>query len=215
MGKNPTTRGIYYRRHLPHLHIPDATYFITFRLKGSLPFEVLRRLREERRNKSGAVETRKETDPQKGLFGHKEGESFRRLDDLLDSGFTGPRWLGVHDVAAIVAEAIQYRDDRQYDLLAYCIMPNHVHLVIDLAGRPDWSTYSLVNLKWYTALKCNKRLRREGAFWQDESHDHVVRDGDELERILRYVVQNPVKAGLANHWKDWPFTFCRAGLIEA
>jgi putative transposase len=209
---------LYYRRHLPHLHIPDATYFITFRLKGSLPVKVLTSLREELRIERAAEEARKVTDSQKRLAKHEKSESFWRFDALLDSGSTGPHWLADREAAAIVQEAIQYRDNREYRLLADCVMPNHVHLVIDLGGRPDWSTDSLVdilqNLKWYTALKCNEQLCRKGAFWQDESYDHVVRSGEELERIVQYVLENPVKAGLVKHWTDWPYTYLRQGLID-
>jgi hypothetical protein len=67
----------------------------------------------------------------------------------------------------------------------------------------------LFSIKRYTAREANKILGRKGAFWQHESYDHVVRDGNELSRIIRYVKENPVKAGLVNDWKDWKWSYVR------
>jgi REP element-mobilizing transposase RayT len=102
-------------------------------------------------------------------------------------------------------------------------MPNHVHMVIHV-GRPDWSSYKpqdsstplsriLENLKWYTALKCNAALRRNGQFWQYESYDHVIRKADELERTIWYVLNNPVKAGFVQSWEQWPWSYAKLGLL--
>jgi putative transposase len=90
-------------------------------------------------------------------------------------------------------------------------MPNHVHLVIaDNVKRSDASLYRILQqLKSYTAVQANKLLNRGGAFWQHESYDHVVRDGEELERIVRYVLNNPVKAGLVEDWQNWNWSYCK------
>lgn len=61
-------------------------------------------------------------------------------------------------------------------------------------------------LKRHTARQCNRLLGRHGAFWQDESYDHCVRDDGELERIFQYVEYNPVKAGLVAEPEQWPFS---------
>jgi len=59
-------------------------------------------------------------------------------------------------------------------------------------------------LNRFTSTKCNNHLERCGPFWQKESFDHWVRDVDELERIIRYIEENPVKAGLVASPEDWP-----------
>jgi len=59
------------------------------------------------------------------------------------------------------------------------------------------------SLKGYTARKANILLNRTGNFWQDESYDHEARDEEELDRIVKYVLNNPVKAGLVENWRDW------------
>lgn len=65
------------------------------------------------------------------------------------------------------------------------------------------------SLKGFTAWKANQQLGRRGAFWQHESFDHVIRNQEEWERIVTYVLNNPVKAGLIDKWQDWPWSFRR------
>ncbi len=62
-------------------------------------------------------------------------------------------------------------------------------------------------IKGRSARSANRILQRSGRFWQDESYDHFVRDEHELENIIRYILYNPVVAGLAKNWQDWPFTY--------
>ncbi len=150
---------------------------------------------------------------------------FEKFDSLLNSGTSGPRWLSDNLIARIVAEAIHYRDGKNYDLIAFTVMPNHVHLIAKVDGweQPNAGdlscsrtplTKTLESLKWYTALKCNAALRRRGAFWQHESYDHVIRDAAEFERCVWYVLNNPVKAGIADAWQNWRWTYIRAGVIQ-
>lgn len=65
------------------------------------------------------------------------------------------------------------------------------------------------SLKGYTARKANCLLGRSGTFWQHESYDHVVRDPSEWRRIVNYVLNNPVKAGLVDTWEKWQWSYCR------
>lgn len=92
-------------------------------------------------------------------------------------------------------------------------MPNHVHLVfkhIKAVGQTDYPvTKILSSLKRYTARQANKVLNRKGQFWQHESFDRVIRNREELESIIRYVLNNPVKANLVKEWQDWQHSFCK------
>ncbi len=144
---------------------------------------------------------------------------FKKYDHLVDSNEQGPTWLSNPKIADIVKEALHYRDKDKYDLYAYCIMPNHVHLVcklpdsesMNLAESEEYPLTSVLkSLKWYTALKANKVLNRTGsAFWQSESYDHVIRDSDEMEQVIHYTLNNPVKAGLVTSWEDWSGSYCK------
>ena len=113
-------------------------------------------------------------------------------------------------------------------------MPNHVHIVLkpiverfadashveslrrNSKNRSDEEhnhdsfyilTDILQNYKKYTARMSNLILNRTGQFWQHESYDHVIRDQDELNRIINYVLQNPVKAGLVENPEDWKWSY--------
>ncbi len=70
------------------------------------------------------------------------------------------------------------------------------------------------SIKGWTARQCNLALERRGQFWQHESFDHVIRDQVEWERIVNYVVNNPVKAGLAENWRDWKWSYRRQPAVE-
>jgi REP element-mobilizing transposase RayT len=92
-------------------------------------------------------------------------------------------------------------------------MHNHGHVVCTSLAKENDAMNSLTEIfqsfKRHTARKANEVLGRSGAFWQDESYDRIVRDQAELERIVNYVLNNPVKAGLVNHWKDWKWSYSR------
>jgi len=65
------------------------------------------------------------------------------------------------------------------------------------------------SLKGYTAREANRILGRKGAFWEAESYDHVIKKDSEYERVVKYVLNNPVKAGLVKNWRDWKWNWRR------
>jgi REP element-mobilizing transposase RayT len=241
MSKSKT----YYRRHLPHYQPSDATFFVTFRLAGSLPVSIVERLRQERevfeRRLAGMTDQRQKRED---YHAHQQAY-FERFDSVLDGDETGPHWLQQSEIAQLVFDAMKYRDGKEYDLLTCCIMPNYLHMLLNLVGLDSISTEKGVQvsraearpteiiqvgraearpteaaltsilrlLKGATARECNKVLGRTGPSWQHESYDRVVRDGIELERLLWYLLFNPVKAGLVDSWERWPWTYCRPGLL--
>ncbi|MCP9291149.1 transposase [Gracilimonas sediminicola] len=215
----------FYRRNLPHWQPEGAEYFITFRLAGSLPKQAVSRLKQEQRLLINKVEdSSRSADRLSALRERVHKTIFKKYDQLLDCNEIGPTWLLNDEVTEIVKEAIHHRDQEKYDLYAYCIMPNHVHLICKLpdsnhlkpSGKKDYPlTNILKSLKWFTALEANKVLKRTGsAFWQAESYDHVIRDSDELQRIIYYTLQNPVNAGLVDNWKSWHHSYCKKEFRE-
>ncbi len=199
----------YYRRNLPHFHPDNIPLFITFRLAGSLSPEILSKLKEER-----DLDIQNASSPERY---DTEKKHFARYDEWLDRYKDSPRWLSNEEIANIVAKKIQELSHEHYQLLAYCIMPNHVHLLIKslrtgkLSHQGKTAKYpvadSLRLLKGSTARECNQALKRSGAFWQHESYDHFVRDEKDLGRIIHYILNNPVKAGLVRDWRSWLFTY--------
>jgi REP element-mobilizing transposase RayT len=199
----------FYKRNLPHWHPPNAEFFITFRLADSLPKSAIVKLKLLQESlKNSNVEAEK---IQRAIF--------YKYEDLLDGAEYGPQWLSQNAFANIIADSIMYRNNKEYDLYCFCIMSNHVHLVFKMYelveydkaifNQPTPLTKVLKELKRYTANEANKILGRRGQFWQHESYDRVIRNNKELERTIRYTLNNPVKAGLIKHWQDWEFSYCK------
>ena len=129
---------IYHRRNLPHIHAPLAAYFITFRLHGSIPVSQLKELHEKHQNKSDAG-----------------SRIFLKYDTILDRAIYGPRYLSTNSIAQLTKDALHHYDGRDYNLLSYCIMSNHVHVAWSLLeGSRDVSEI-LHSIKRFTARKAN------------------------------------------------------------
>jgi REP element-mobilizing transposase RayT len=200
----------FYRRRLPHYQPPGATFFISFRLAGSIPAIVEQQLAVESRAVKLKLATTRDGAAARAEFEHRR--LFAKWDSALDSHMAGPRWLEQAAIAQLVRDSLHYDDQRRYRLAAWCAMPNHVHLVCQpLAGsngQPHSLAAILHALKGATARRANQALGRQGAFWQPESYDHVVRDDHDLARIIAYVLNNPVRAGLVSQREDWPWSYC-------
>ena len=169
----------YYERALPHWQPEDAAIFLTWRLHGSLPKEYF--------------ESRRDPDP---------AREFVRQDRLLDKALLGPTRLKDDRVAACVAAALHHADAvlKLYDLRAWVIMSNHVHLFVDPHVPLEHINRSV---RAFTAREANRILERTGAFWQHESYDHWSRDLRQSERIIAYIEENPVSAGLVQRPEDY------------
>lgn len=116
--------SIYYRRNLPHIHPEGYPFFITFNLVDSLPREVVAELEAQRKRElQSAKDPGERYQIQKKYFG--------RYDEWLDRCQHGHRWLESENISHIVVDEIHKENTSRYILLAYCIMPNHVHLLIE------------------------------------------------------------------------------------
>ncbi len=204
---------LFYQRHLPHLQPAGATLFITFRLAGSIPQEILQRLRAKAERCKVALSHIVDPQERAQRAYLEQRRLFGKWDKALDTTPNGPFWLRDARIAQLVAESLHYRNGRVYNLDAFCIMPNHVHLVCTPLAQADGKYYALSaimhSLKRHTARQANLLLEREGSFWQNESYDHAARTEAEWRRIISYVLNNPVKAGLAQRWEEWPHTYCK------
>jgi REP element-mobilizing transposase RayT len=122
---------------------------------------------------------------------------FAAMDRILDTTTFGKRYLGVPEVAKVVVDSLRDGELKfqRHELHSFVVMPNHVHVVVTprVPARER-----LGRLKGFTAREGNRILGMSGRrFWQDESYDHVVREGG-FERIREYIEWNPVKAGLVD-----------------
>jgi REP element-mobilizing transposase RayT len=188
------------RGYLPHWEMQDGVYSVTFRLGDSLPESALARLREERETALAALEKHGGTPTPADL---------RRLEDVLNdrveaylNAGAGACYMARPEIGRLVADAIRHFEGQRYRLFAWCVMPNHVHVVLRFAPGHGLER-TLHSWKSYTSKAANRALGRSGSFWAREYYDHLVRDEDDFARVVAYVAQNPVKAGL----RDWPWVW--------
>jgi REP element-mobilizing transposase RayT len=187
-------------RSLPHWEHPGGTYFVTFRLEDSLPREVAEAYREEQ--DVLREQWKKAKDWERIEIEREMARLYcRRVDRCLDVSL-GSCHLGKPPVATIMSQVLRHFDRDRYDLFAWSILPNHVHVVFRPLG--DYGLRSLLHSwKSYSGTEINAHLRRRGALWQREYFDHLIRSQKDLDRFVRYVLRNPDKAGLPNSPWRW------------
>jgi tRNA threonylcarbamoyl adenosine modification protein (Sua5/YciO/YrdC/YwlC family) len=182
-------RGTY----LPHWTQEGATYAVTFRLADALPANVVADWEAERREI--VVRACPETCELSEVEERRLADLFsQRVESYLDAGH-GKCWLRDKRVAKMVRETLLHFQGERYDLVAWCIMPNHVHAIVRPAIGHTLSDI-LHTWKSFTAQRANLLLHRQGKFWQPESYDHLIRTDQDLRNQVRYLVENPAKAGL-------------------
>jgi len=177
--------GWHERGYIPHRDEPGLTQFVTFRLADSFPaalqdeWEKLLKIEDDRERRT-------------------------QLEAWLDLGH-GACHLKDTSIAEMVTREMEKYDGKRYHLLAWTIMPNHVHVLFNTFDVPMQKI--LHQWKGSTARLANTLLGQQNSFWQSDYWDTYMRDPDHQERTIRYMRNNPVKAGLVSDWKAWPWTY--------
>jgi alanyl-tRNA synthetase/REP element-mobilizing transposase RayT len=188
------------RGYLPHWEREGGTYFVTFGLADSLPEHARAEIEQERKHiEDKAKFARREL---------SEAEQRRldelysvRMEEILNAGH-GACHFKDERCAKVMADALRHFDGDRYKLHAWCVMPNHVHVVF--RPMPGFKLADLLHSwKSFVAHECNKLLGRKGEFWRRESFDRLIRDENEFSEKIDYVVRNPSAAGL----KDWTWVW--------
>jgi len=179
------------QRNLPHWTIPgSAIYWITFRLADSIPMETLRAWRQSREAWLQAHPQpwdAKTWDEYDELFGD-------RFESWLDQG-NGSRALAKPEIRGVVRDCLMRFNNERLVVQAAVIMPTHVHALLQPLGQ--YAVAALLRgIKGASARQANQLLGASGAFWHDESYDHIVRSNEQLWHYYRYIENNPRKAGL-------------------
>jgi REP element-mobilizing transposase RayT len=187
------------RGRLPHWEKEEGLYFITFHLADSLPHSVLAKIAERHHILSTARQKNANLLPEQKVL--LAAYSHTRMEEYFDRGAGSCPFLDMR-IAGAMAAALRFREGMHYRLLAWCVMPNHVHVVARLfPGRE----LARVVKAWknFSAKAANQALGRMGRFWQREYYDRMIRNEDEFDRAIRYVLENPTKAGLKNWTWVW------------
>ena len=180
-------RGWNERGYLPHRDEPGLTQFVTFRLQDSFPES----LRSEWEHLLQIEDDRDRRD---------------QLEAYLDLG-RGESQLRQLRIGKLVEDALTFFHGQRYELRAWVVMPNHVHVLIKVGATPisriveDW--------KKFTAKEANKLLGRKGAFWQADYWDTFMRSAEHEATNRRYIENNPTKAFLVRDPEEWPWSSAR------
>lgn len=185
-----SNKGIYSRGYLTHWDLPHSLQAITFRLADSVPAALIEQLKRELASVSD-VQARQQ-------------QLHRLISKYEDSGY-GSAILGQKECAFIIQEELKIFHDKHYKLLEWCIMPNHVHVMIAL--KDDQSLPQIVKQwKGSTAHEINRFMNTIGILWHPDYYDRFVRDMDHYYNCRIYIRNNPVKAGLCERPEQWPYS---------
>jgi putative transposase len=211
---------IKYQRNLPHIHPVDTALFITFRLYNSIPGIVCKKWDEELKMKIELIENMPISSFQKRELTEKEQKlHFQKSEIYLHTESKSDKWLAQPEIGQLVHDKIVGYHEERYNLLCSCVMPNHVLLLFEhyqlhtpvTNGKGKDKKYPVAQtmryIKGSTARGANSILDIKGQFWQNESYDHYIRNEREMDNVINYILQNPVKAGLIDDWTKWPFTY--------
>lgn len=197
-------KGWYSRGYLPHLDAPGTLQFITFRLADSLPQSVLKQLEQELAQLP--ISTR-------------EREHRKKIEQWLDAGL-GCCALRHPRMAEVMQQTLQIFDGERYRLIAWCIMPNHVHVLIEPAISLPKILQSWKSFTGSWAISHNAEMglgvpraigMTKNQFWMREYWDRYIRDEKHFHSTINYIHNNPVKAGLCGEARDWPWSSAYAG----
>jgi REP element-mobilizing transposase RayT len=210
--------GWHQRGYLPHYDAPGVTQIVTLRLIDSLPasrrseWEHLLRIENDRETLSAGApacsrligsnhaQSRSQTGAPTGC------ERRRKLEEYLDRGL-GECWLRKPAIAELTEGALRFFDGQRYQLQAWVVMPNHVHLLVDVRDTP--LAELVKSWKSFVARAANKLLGRSGEFWEREYLDTVIVDDEHRRTAVRYIENNPTKAKLMLDPKGWPWSSAR------
>ncbi len=215
----------FYRSRLPHYTPIGGTFFVTFRIQDAVPLAVMQALQWEYSRSVKSIQTSGESPGRKRqLLYSARYAYFRSFDRHLDASGNDRCFFRDPAIAQHMVDHLHAFDGELYDLRAFCIMPNHVHLLISLGIQlVDQQNFYLAadelacsylplhkvmqRVKGGSARTLNQALGRSGKLWQKDSYDHFVRNSRAYDNILYYILYNPEKAGLVSNWKNYPFTF--------
>jgi putative transposase len=192
------------QRFLPHWEQPDVCYFLTFRTADSIPAGILSEWKCERDawlRAHGIDPNLDDWHARIGDLPEKEcaiyhGRFSGRMQEFLDDCH-GECLLRRAELRTIVAGALHHFDGGRYRLGGFVVMPNHVHILVQLIGETRLKGLSF-SWKHFTAREINKLLggKRHTHFWQAETYDHIVRSEAQFHHYRRYIAENPQKARL-------------------
>ncbi len=201
----------FYRRNLPHWTPKGGTFFVTYCLADAVPQAMLEKMAEEFVMQVNQL--KKEPNFTPSMLNDLHKKQFAKYDECLNKGY-GEQHLKKPEIAEIVKKSLHYFDNTRLELISYCIMSNHVHVMFrlfekDELNKPITLSKIMHSIKSFSGSEINYKLKRKGTLWLAESYDHWVRNKNSWSRIVDYILDNPVKAGLIEDRKDWKWNYIK------
>ncbi len=209
----------YTRRKQPHFQHIGATFSVTLLVHDAVPRPLLEKLRSEREARIQEIDL--DSLPDKALRkAHLHSEFERQLEELLSRKDQQEHPLCQPVAARALAARVLSYHAQFYNLCAYCIMSNHLHLLLDFSVQvpedydgvseiPEYQNLHTVmgRIKGGAAYEVNKVLKRRGPLWAPGYYDRYIRSPRHFFQAFWYILHNPVKAGLVTYWEDYPFVY--------
>lgn len=195
------------RNYLPHFE-NQRYQMITYRLYDSLPKEIIDKWKEEVGIGDGVQAARLPNIADEPSTLQHQRKLLLLIDKYEDQGY-GECFLRNDNVAQIVKDNLMFHNGKKYNLLCWCIMPNHVHVLVEMFSGISLSEV-LHSWRSYTAHQINRVLNRTGQVWMAEYFDRYIRDYNHYQKVVNYIHNNPVKAGFVSspHEYRWSSAYC-------
>ncbi|MDR0391010.1 MAG: DUF1156 domain-containing protein, partial [Planctomycetaceae bacterium] len=190
-------KGWHSRGYLPHFDSQNTIQSITFRLADSVPASVITAWKKELN-----ISKTTPADDQ------SMAELRKKIDIYEDAGY-GNCYLGNPQIAKVVMDALFHFDGKRYCLLEWCIMPNHVHVMIKVFNT-DTTQKIIHSWKSFISNRANAILGLSGPFWMPDYYDRYIRDEKHFNAVCDYIRNNPVKVGLVKEQSDWDWGSAKA-----
>jgi REP element-mobilizing transposase RayT len=189
-------KGRHQRGYLPHRDYGSALQALTFRETDCLPKHVVDGWKTELQQLLESPHEEIQTKAKKKLA--------HRIARYEDAGH-GTCLLRRAEFAEIVQDCLLDGHQVKYQLIAWCIMPNHVHVLIK--QNKEQSLGKIVQRwKGRSARRINLALEKKGPLWAKDYFDRVIRDEDHFWNAISYIHCNPIRAGLVNKSEEWSFS---------
>jgi len=205
------------RGHHPHVESPRLIQHVTFHLADSLPRQVVEKMATELESVPPSL---------------RDTEREKRVAAYLDSG-RGSCVLQIPELAELVEHTLLHFQGERYRLFAWCVMPNHVHVLFQ--AKEGW-TMSKVVATWksYTGRRISPFLHQSNPgsaghqpgcssaglvpggprVWHRSYFDRYIRDNGHFAAVVNYIHNNPVKAGLVKRAEEWRWSSANGGVVS-
>lgn len=203
-----------HRRSLPHLQLEGQIISLTWRLAFTLP-QTLLDMQDDLKETLAKIGKQKHLDAAATYSEYVK--MLQDYDAYLGKFELAGISLTEDAIASMLASAFRFYDSSLYELHSYCLMPNHVHLLIRplLNGQGGFHQTSAIvqRLKSFTAKRIDAHLGRRGKVWQADYFDRFIRNPADYLNVVKYILDNPLKAGLVKRHEEWKHAYYKPGLI--